>query len=378
MRGNPPQTVRLSPAKHLVFGLVTVLLTSGLILGAAELYVRRTQPFYTPETLKAQSLQFDPSALARYNFRPNQQLAHPAIRINAQGYRGADFELEKQPGMPRIMFLGGSMVFTINTPDGEDWPALTGKALEELGHPNVEAMNAAVTGSTTADVFGRFYGELWAYHPDYVVICLAWNDLKLLKYYRRGTSLLRASRPVEPNTDPRQNYRNAVDRVLSRSSQVYVRLRSRYYAWSIPSGTEGAIERSSLIDEFDPAWLDQYRMNLKLLADAVKHAGGTPVFVTQPTLVMEDNTAADRERIGYHYIGFTHERLAEILAACRDAVLEVAREQGAPSIDAYAEMSGQSRYFMDHVHTSPEGSEAIARIVAGELKTLLEASPNGP
>lgn len=376
MSQNRPPQIRLSPKKHLAFGLVTVVFSSLIVLIGAEIYVRRTQPYYTPETLREKSLQFEASVLARYNFIPDQEFEDPRIRINAQGYRGADYSIEKTPGETRIMFLGGSMVFTIGEDDGRDWPSLTGVELEKRG-VDVEVMNAAVTGSTSADSLGRFYGELWRYHPDYVVICLAWNDLKLLRYFEQGRTLLRSTRPFQPGQDPRQVYNNALDRLLSRTSQVYVRLRSRYYDWKIPSGTEGAIDESKLNDHFDPELLSQFRMNLRLLVDAVRRAGGTPVFVTQPTLVVEDTPEALRERIKYRYIGLTHEALMEAIAECREIVLEIAEEENLPVIDAYAEMSGQPAYFHDHVHVSPEGSEAIARIVGEGLAPLIRGEAGG-
>lgn len=374
MDGNRPRQIRLSPKKHLAFGLITAALSSLIVLAGAEIYVRRTQPFYTPETLRKKSFQFEPSVLARYNFIPDQQFEDPRIRINAQGYRGEDYAIEKAPGETRILFLGGSMVFTIGAPDGEDWPSLTGKELEERGI-DVEVMNGAVTGSTSADSLGRFYGELWRYHPDYVVICLAWNDLKLLRYFRQGRTLLRSTRPYQAGQDPRQIYNNALDRTLSRTSQVYVRLRTRYYDWKIPSGTEGAIEESNLHDTFDPDLLSQFGMNLRLLVDAVRRAGGTPVLVTQPTLVVEDTPEAIRQRIKYGYIGLTHDALIEALAECREIAVRIGEEENLPVIDAYAEMSGRPAFFHDHVHVSPAGSEAIARIVAEGLAPFLRGDP---
>lgn len=369
---------RMSPTRHLAFGCVTVALASALVLLVAEIYVRATQPYYTAQTLREQSLQFTPQALARYVLTPNQQLENPRIRINAQGTRGPDFSFEKTPGTTRIMFLGGSMVFTIDTPDGEDWPSLTGSELKARGIGGIEIINAGVPGNTSADSLGRFHGELWAYHPDFVVICMAWNDLKQLRFHESRQSLLRTTRSGDPNQDPRQNYRNGPDRWLSETSQVYVRLRSRYFDWRIPSGVEGAIPEGRLIERFDPESLAQFRLTLKLITDAVRHAGGTPVLVTQPTLVVDDSPPEDRSRIRYDYVLFSHEALVDALEGVRQATLEIAEQQGVPAIDAYPGMSGKSAYFHDHVHTTPAGSREIARIVAEGLIPLLEQGEEAP
>lgn len=369
----PRPVRRLSRKRRFVFGLVTVALASAVVLIGAEVFVRSVRPYYTPETVRRSSLQYDPAVLARHRVVPNQVIEDPSLHINAQGYKGPDFRVEKDPGTIRILFLGGSMVWTTDASDGEDWPALAGRELEARGFDQVEVMNAGVPGHASWDSLGRYYGELWMYQPDIVVICHAWNDLKLIKAAREGISLFRWLRPYRPSQNPHVTYQNALDRFLGETSQVYVRLRSRYYAWKIPFGSEGIVEETQLSEDFDPAALEQYRLNINLIADAVLHTGGRPVFLTQPTLAVADLPESDRDQIRYQYVGLSHEGLSEAFAECRDILLEIGEARGIAVIDAYSELSGQPEKFMDHVHVSAEGARDVARIVAEGLAPMLEA-----
>lgn len=369
----PDNRSSISAKRRRAFRLVAVFASLVAVTIALEVGIRLTRPYHTPLTRKERSVQYTPAIMARHVMKPDQNIldGNARFEVNSRGYRGKDFAFEKTPGTTRIIFLGGSMVFTMHVSDGGDWPTLAGEKLRESGFPNVEVINAGVPGHASFDSLGRFYSELWRYNPDYVVVCHAWNDIKYFRSVTEEASLLRSMRPYDPTRDPRVAYRNAVDRVLCESSQLYVRVRRSYYDRILDTDEEGAIPEGALQSDYDSLALEQYRMQMALLVDAARYAGAKPVFVTQPTLAHAESSESDRKKIKYQHVMLTHEALIRAFEDCRDAVYEVAEEKEVPVIDLYPEISGKSGLFRDTVHTSLRGNIEVAELVAQALAEIL-------
>lgn len=346
----------------------------------AEIFIRATRSYRSLEAKRLASLQFEPSLFSRTVLKANQDCRddEDLYHISERGYRGVPFSVKKREGAIRIVFLGGSMVFNVHTTEGKDWPALVGQRLREGGLTQVEVINAGVPGHASFDSLGRLYAEIWMYEPDYVCICNAWNDIKYFRKLSDETPLLRAIRPYEPKRDPRIYYRNPVDEVLCKTSQLYMRARQKYYDVTLHAGEEGAIEEGALKTEFNPLGLKQYRMNMRVFADAVRDAGGEPIFITQPTLAARSLSKKDRKKVQYEMPMLTNDALVDAFEACRGVVLEVAKEKSAPAIDLYPELSGRRELYRDQVHTTPEGNEEIARRVSTSLVEIIRKKMGDP
>jgi hypothetical protein len=197
--------------------------------------------------VKQHALPYVPAVYARTIFAPvNDRIEMSLVKtsgaktyfINEHGSRGASFKLPKPPGVRRIVVLGGSTVFDLNADEGFDWPHLVEKFLKENGHHQVEVINAGIPGHTSGDSLGRLYTEIWQWEPDYLIIYEAWNDIKYFNSLSYDTPLIRLIKPANPNADPFKNYQGTMDYLLS-YSQLYVKIRSRYFAWKHRGGSEG-------------------------------------------------------------------------------------------------------------------------------------------
>ena len=115
-----------------------------------------------------------------WRFKPNQVLADPEVyrrpvRINNQGFRGADFALAKPAGTFRILCLGDSTTFGWSVADDETYPFQLEKLLRERypGRP-VQVLNLGVTGYTSLQGRELFRSE--NFRPDLVVFAFGPND----------------------------------------------------------------------------------------------------------------------------------------------------------------------------------------------------------
>lgn len=348
-----------------------VAIAGAVALG--EIYVRMTYDYLVPPPWQAErSLRYVPAVFARHMFPAETQVKSeiPGItyRINALGYRGADFAFEKPADTTRIIFYGGSSVFDPWLTEGEDWPHKVGDLLNAPGAGKVEAINAGIPGHATFDAVGRLLTEGHLLKPDIVVLSDSWNDIK---HFRQEEPILRSLKPLSGTADPRFRYHNFVDRLFGNYSQLYVRMRQQYYTWKLNIGPEGHVEEMEPVSELGSVGPAQYRLDVAAFVEIARDAGIEPVLVIEPHLAAADNPEAVRERIYYQYVGLTHEGLLAAYGRIGEILRSVAAEKDVLLIDASAGISGRDAYFVDHVHLTAEGSQAMARTVAAALARRL-------
>ncbi|HWF62454.1 MAG TPA: SGNH/GDSL hydrolase family protein [Nitrospira sp.] len=349
-----------------------------ITLICGEIFVRIFSPYYTPDTVKKHSLPYVPAAYASSMFAPvNDRIEITLVKavgaktyfINEHGSRGASFKLPKPPGVRRIVVLGGSTVFDLNADEGFDWPHLVEKFLKEKSQHQVEVINAGIPGHTSSDSLGRLFTEIWQWEPDYLMIYEAWNDIKYFNSLSYDTPLIRLVKPANPNADPFKNYQGTTDYLLS-YSQLYVKIRSRYFAWKHQVGSEGRFKEERR-DNVGDLGLAQFRLNLETFVDISRNIHAIPILVTQATLVSPTNTEEDQKKIVYGYVGLSHHGIVQAYEKCRQIILQTAREKNANVLDLMPELQGKSELFHDHDHTTPRGSEEVARRVANFLDPLI-------
>ena len=344
----------------------------------------------TPHTERASSLEYEVSLFSRHLLPQEVQNVrdadgHVLTHINERGYRGRSFAVPKPPGVIRFVVLGGSAAYDMHAAEGHDWPHLVEASLRQAGHDNVEVINAGTPGHASWDALGRLYAEIWMFQPDYVLVYEEWNDIKYFPWLTPSRSLQRGFRPA-PRSDagnglmvenPFIYYTGPFDRLLCHS-QLYTRLRRRFWWWRLGEiGLEGLLKgpadtsSEGYPDTYEPWGPRQYELNLRLIADAARDVGATPVFLTQARLISDSNTEAERKKICLDYVKLSYTGLSRAFADCDQALRRVAEAKGAELIDLSRELSGRPELFTDQVHTTPAGSEAIARAVSEHLEHLL-------
>jgi len=369
----------------------------------AEVAVRILLPYNSPDTIREHSVGYITAAYAPYLLEPVGRLVDiddekawgskpvdaptdELLFISEQGYRGPSFDVRKPPGTTRIIVLGGSAVFDQNVRDTYDdiertWPHRIGKHLRDDGLDNVEVINAGVPGYTSADSLGRLFTQLWMYEPDVILVYHGWNDIKFWKQHPISPEqpLISHVKPYDPASNPFTTYRGAIDRALG-YSQLYMKLRNRYFLWQTNVGAEGAragersAERADAYSQFGP---EQFRLNLELIVRASRSIGARPVLITQATLVAADNTDADIARIAFDYQGLSHAAIVRAYEDTYKVINDIGASNDAEVIDITGLMNGKGQYFSDHAHVSPEGSVRLAEIIAEQLGSILAAQAPG-
>lgn len=380
--------------------LLLVVGSTVVALTAAEIGVRIFLPYNTPDTLARYSLSYTSTAFTRQRLAPEGRLVEvdaakawgtkpegdPAERtfhINGLGFRGPSFSPRKPEGVRRVFVMGGSSVFDQNVSDpspdvGGSWPNRAQTLLRERNVGDVEVINGGTPGHSSLDVLGRLTSEIWLYEPDVVVLYTGWNEIKGFRAWEISPEAPPAAtvRAFVPGEDPFRAYRGRFDRWLSHS-QLYVKVRNRVVGGGLALGPEGRLPEGEPGSSYGPWGPRQYALNVRSFVDVVRNAGALPVLATQATLVTDGLPVERASSIGSRYQLLDPASLVRAFAEVHGVLRAVAAEKSVPLLDAAAVLSGEPSYFADHVHLTPEGSEALARLTADALEPLLASRPEG-
>ena len=127
------------------------------------------------------------------------------------------------------------------------------------------------------------------------------------------------------------------------------------------------------IEALNPASFQQYQLAMELFVDLARNMDAKPIIMTQARLVSGKSVLSPekRKRVDYHYVGLSHEALIQTFDRLDEIVRNVSDSKDAMLIDASAHLSGIQSFFDDHVHVLPQGSDALAQLVADQLKGVL-------
>lgn len=376
--------IRSSGKRKRSFFIVTAVLTGILgafVLGEIALHFTRPidlKPLTTP-TLSANPMSgwAFVNPYCAYSPRPGYDKKLDKS-VNRFGFISTpEIEsVEKTPGKFRIAFLGGSSTAGTGTilSDKDTWPYRTWLALKKtFPGADIEFINAGVNGFTSFESLGRLWSYVRFFSPDIVVDYDGWNEM----YYFDDASPERLlHREWKGDRDwkfdavvvPARMKPAFPDRFLF-WSQIYTTLRA---AFGLPPpkralGELGPQKRPDgrLSDSFDPRGIEVFRENLLMMKRICDIFGSEFFAVKQATLITPDLPKPLREeRCFTWYHEFNYDAHVRAFAAIYRMI-----DENFPSdrvIDA-TRLSGNPDLLFDHTHQTPEGCDALGRIVAQAL-----------
>ena len=366
------------PAK---IGLISLLCIVGVLTLEIPLRIR---PLWTHNELLDFSLPYEPSAFARHHIPAGDRdiidvYGNVAWRYR-NGYHSSGFEREKPEGEVRIVFLGGSHIWSdweskgIGSGESKNWVEKIEAELHIEGYTDIKIINAAVAGHRSFDSLGRYLSEIHLFDPDYVFVCHAWNDMKYFWDYSIDNSPLRS---IKPLTQKSHQYHTGLSALFDNSQIInrfknIVNRRKIKEAKNMWEGRTGRILEPSGRDAALEMGLNQFELNLRLLSRLIQETSAVPVLLTQSRLVDPKNSVEDREKIRYDFqrlLSSDHDLLCKVYSSTDESVKRAAAESGALFFDMAAGIKGNPDYFEDYVHLSTKGGEAAAKVLADFIES---------
>lgn len=338
------------------------------------------------------NVEYQPSGFARVFAEPNQtvydidktgRLVRERVKfhINRYGYRGGDFPLSKKPGELRIVFIGGSHVFDLNSYDyagNPGFPKLVETLFRRHGR-NVTVINAGLPRSDTRDFAAKLVLDLYRYAPDIVVVNSVWNDTKWISRTSDSCLFLQEP-PLAVRRNPLSEEAGVLDYALG-WSVLYRKVRDSCWRITLGLNPNDEVNEGILAGDGDgPAdlsrGLSQYQANVAAIVQLVKGMHAVPVLAVEERLVSARNTEAEKRRIQYRMVNVkSHAELVSIFERC-DAILKsVSVDQGVPFLDVNSEIEKRPdklSLFSDHVHVTPAGSRFLAERYFALLEAVVE------
>ncbi len=311
--------------------------------------------------------------------KPQRYLPHPFIGytlrpgierwgINEDGFRGPSVTRRKDPGVFRIVCLGGSTTYNPNVSADETWSAELEALLNASDRTGAieryEVVNAGVPGYTTVESLINFSLRMVEYEPDAVLVYHAMNDARLIQLdgFLPDYSHVRTSWQF-PST-------SGLELALLRHSRIFHALFGKRYRdpaklglhnllfkphGNRPTGPDGLPTPPDRMDVNEQG-VDAYVRNLEHIVSVARNHGILPVlttFASCPVLEKGPSASASYE---------------PVLAAMNERVAELAAREALPLLDLAPSIHGRAELFVDYVHFNEHGTEAVAREMAKQAR----------
>jgi lysophospholipase L1-like esterase len=362
-----PREGRVDRALRLGFaalGLAAALL--GLAEGAARIFFTAPSPLYVHHPLLGPTLA-PGTSFERLSIDEPPVLFR--VEINALGFRGKRMKTEAKPaGTYRIFFLGASTVENALLPEERTFPGRTDDALNEhyKGAPPVEVANCGVAGTGIEYAEGMLLHRVLPLEPDLCVFLVGHNA-----WFATINSDWDPAAPPLPEIPP------TFKDWLTGASRLVAVLDARKRARSAREDNKRDWYESHRKDRravpFTPPRVDvlrglpYFRTQLHRIALLCKDAGVACAFMTQPNLY-KDSMKPEEEAtlVGARLPdGQNLETpvLKKGLDGFNEAIREACSKEGVILIDAAREVPQDLEHFIDDVHLTSAGNEAVARSV---------------
>lgn len=357
----------LTTRKKLLFATITVIAFFGAAEGLLRLFLFRYTPptpsliVWTPALDKSlvdprHTFQFHPECF--WEPRPGAEYFDLNVHfgyVNASGFRGPDYPIERGDGVVRVACFGDSSTFGMLVPEPQTYPRRLESSLHDATGRRVEVINAGVIGYSIFQGLARYRCRVRPYRPDVVTLSFgAINDglpassvpdCKLVEQTRRMSSL----------------------RSFADSSLARLRLVQLFFRFAPRSQTRQEARQRSIADfqrhstAFDRGEPGVSRVAVaefeRLLQEFVTTARGDGVAVV---LIVPPRDPGWESK---------HRQLREYT----DAIERTAREVKVPLVNIRERFLAEDRagLLIDNVHPSPSGHRVIAELLSEAITSAV-------
>jgi lysophospholipase L1-like esterase len=306
-----------------------------------------------------------------YGNRPSQTSA--SLTINAQGFRGRPWRIEKGQGELRVVFLGGSTAFGYGVShDDAVYSAVVERLLREapeLSGRTVEVWNAGVVGYCSAQELVLFTTKIADYRPDLVVLLDGYNDFNYGRLMVPGTREILP--PLFYDVDKRLADGTRAWLAVLRESALFRRFEEIGRKWRDPVSPFHRVNDNVAVASA------QYRKNLDKLARVARAFGAQVVLAPQPEVFHRHGTIpADEQKLRAKLDEWGYGKVATgQYGAYVEQAAAVAQEHGLVFVDTRSAFDAlDAAVFTDAAHLTDGGNEALARFLVPKLLEAIRRS----
>ncbi|HTT74608.1 MAG TPA: SGNH/GDSL hydrolase family protein [Candidatus Binataceae bacterium] len=367
----------------------------GLALGIADIGIRIANHwfpyFYCYDAIRGWGL--NPGAHGWYD-----REGESYVRINADGFRGADYVRPKPPGVIRVAVLGDSYVEAIQVAENQTFTSVIGRQLAgcpELKDKRIEALNFGVDGYGTAQELFTLKNKVWSYQPDIVVLAIfLGNDIRnnsvvlepdqCRPFFVYDHDQLKLTGPFENSPTfklwcmARFGYRDL--RLLDLFTNTWEIIRSGHGGPTANHPEERAINYSIYSPPTEKSWQDAWKVTEGLIAathDEVAKHGAMFLAVTEDTGIQVWPDPSVSEKFAHHLhvadLFYPDRRIAALGQRDGFAVLTLAEPLAQYAQKHHVFLHGFDNTPTGFGHWNATGHAQAGALITQKLCSMIEA-----
>lgn len=296
------------------------------------------------------------------------------VTINEHGFRGRSFDVERQPGVVRVVTLGASSTFGYYNRDTETYPYLLEQALNRGGGTRFEVLNFGIPHLTSAQILALFQREVLPLRPDVVTFYEGINDSSQMPEQAWQAKRKEAA----DDTLPGSLRRSLAGLALVR--EMYIGARDRLMALALVD----SLLRSDVI-AYDRVDVEkhiqgksaQFLANLSALREACRERKIVLIVMTQQARSMavgtvkgvtyDDEHRAIQGRLTARNAVSHQEKAFLAHKVVMDNLRAWARSERVPLLDVIELLDQDRDVLLSWVHLNPRGNRMIADALAQRI-----------
>lgn len=285
--------------------------------------------------------------------KPSQKYAHPDLSL---------------------VFLGGSTTECMFMDDENRFPYLVGAILEQETGQRINSYNGGISGNNSLHAIDLLINKVIPLHPRVVVFMENINDLSTLLYEKTYWCQNRTRAPLETLHKFKLVGKFLKELLIPYINQAYRNFKDT--AWRHESD-EFAQARGRKLVVDQAKWDREFAANLQIIIDTCRAWGITPVLMTQANRITDHPDPVVAAYIGQYGqdTGITYPDFKRLYDSFNDTIRQVGRKNGVLVIDLARQVPPSKQYLYDMVHFNDAGSKYAAKIIAAQLKRLVEEKP---
>ena len=324
-------------------------------LGMAVLLLEIFLRFYNPLNTRFTNGEIKLPANIVYKI-DNTEISQLPLKIthskNSLGFRGQ--EISDTSGRVKIICIGGSTTECFYLSDGQDWPAVWQASLGKKYWVN----NAGLDGHSSFGHLVLLQNHIVNLKPKYVVFLVGCNDVAASEINNYEKEFLQGQK--------RWLEYSEIFNAISAIKRAKKAKDFGIHHQSIKLTEQSIVDTTDWNQKPNSAKLFEYKQRLEKLVNTCIKAGITTIFCSQPSILSakEINGVFVGNR---NFQGESAMHYAFKLKQFNNMTKDVCIENHLQFIDLENRLKPLPIYYYDFFHYTPEGSDAIAKILSEDI-----------
>ncbi len=291
------------------------------------------------------------------------------LRVDADGFI-IPSRVYSSPDLS-LVFLGGSTTECMFVDEDNRFPYLVGVLLTQETGKKINSYNGGMSGNNSLHAIDLLVNKVMPLKPRAVVFMENINELSTLVYEGTYWNHNNSRAPLETLKKVKLVGKLLKEICIPNLNYAYRNLKQTLFAGD-EDEFAGARHRKLRLDQ--KRLVQEYEMNLQAIVDLCRVRGIVPVLMTQGNRITNSPDPVVKAYVGQYSAetGITYARFKEIYDAFNETVRRVGRRNRVLVIDLAAAVPPSKEYFYDMLHFNDAGSCYAARVIATQLKPVVE------